>query len=492
MKKQNIEVEGGEILLMSKEGHYAVIPTNHRQEVMDMVKDGCDDCINAYIQTLPKDSDYAEDGSLLPDWNKVKSTLNPKNWGVPDYSDKGDFNTAYAAARKAGEKEFMWNNQRFSTDYDGTPQQQLKETGITDSQLQNRNFIQERLGNNLAPVGYDNITSRLFNAVVMNKKDAINYISNSRLDAYNLYVGKPQTNNTFSISRYIPSKSKDKNVIYYSLNNDEFKDRLINLVNEEEDIAKYLKFIVDKDLPSSREYVMGKFFPSVGEDNNGKYIAYYDKWDLNPLNLKVPFTNKEITTDFGKPFEIYDRIYYRDNPNYNKELFNQLNNELKYTETLKTEYDSYGNYVYRDIDNNIVTLPNNISYLIDYQNELKDKIKNFPKKYIRQYYSDKELSELDINKRNFDTLALQRELSNRGYKLPKSTKKDGSFDGVWGEETKNALIDWQNKNKSKPIVDKATELDKYSKFEYKPNIAVQDNTDVAPEVIIPFVQKKKQ
>lgn len=70
MKKQNIEVEGGEILIMSKEGHYAVIPAKHRQEVMDMIKDGCDNCINNYIQTLPKDSDYAQDGSLLPDWDK--------------------------------------------------------------------------------------------------------------------------------------------------------------------------------------------------------------------------------------------------------------------------------------------------------------------------------------------------------------------------------------------------------------------------------------
>lgn len=67
MKKQNIEVEGGEILIQSKEGHYAVIPAKHRQEVIDMVKDGCDDCINNYIQTLPKDNDYAEDGTLLPD-----------------------------------------------------------------------------------------------------------------------------------------------------------------------------------------------------------------------------------------------------------------------------------------------------------------------------------------------------------------------------------------------------------------------------------------
>ena len=75
MKKQNIEVEGGEILLESKEGHYAIIPAKHRQEVMDMVKDGCDDCINNYIQTLPKESDYAPDGSLLPE----DTSINPDN-----------------------------------------------------------------------------------------------------------------------------------------------------------------------------------------------------------------------------------------------------------------------------------------------------------------------------------------------------------------------------------------------------------------------------
>ena len=63
---------------------------------------------------------------------------------------------------------------------------------------------------------------------------------------------------------------------------------------------------------------------------------------------------------------------------------------------------------------------------------------------------DEELSKLNPNKKNFDTLALQRELSNRGYKLPKSTKQDGSLDGIWGDETKNALLEYrksQNKNK---------------------------------------------
>lgn len=449
MKKQNIEVEGGEILIMSKEGHYAVIPAKHRQEVMDMIKDGCDNCINNYIQTLPKDNDYAEDGSLLPDWDKVKSVLNPKNWGVPDYSDKESKDAAYAAARKAGEKEFMWNNQRFNTKYDGTPEQQLKETGITDEQLQSQNKIKKRLYDNLVPVSYEKPISRTWNAIIKNEKDPIrDKISLKRADAYNLYTGHPQINNTFSIGKYKPTIASENNITYYSLNNDKFKDELFNLVNEEEDIKKYIDFTIDKDLSVSREDVMGRFFLSTGEDVNGKYISYYDKWDINPLNLKIPFTGKEITTDFGKPFEIYDRVYYRDNPNYNQEVLKKLNKELKYAESLKTEYDSNGNIIYKDINNNIVTLPNNMEYLVDYQNKLKDEIKQFPKRYIKQYYSDKELSELDINKRNFDTLALQRELSNRGYKLPISTKEDGTFDGIWGDETENALLDYQIKNKT--------------------------------------------
>jgi hypothetical protein len=40
------------------------------------------------------------------------------------------------------------------------------------------------------------------------------------------------------------------------------------------------------------------------------------------------------------------------------------------------------------------------------------------------YYTDNELQSLSTNKKdkNFDTIALQKELYNRGYKLPNSTK----------------------------------------------------------------------
>ena len=101
MKNTNIEVEGGEILIQSKEGHYAVIPAKHRQELMDMVKGGCDGCINNYIQTLPKDSDYAEDGSLYPEEPVINSD-NPIK--LPEVTVTGEAPT-YIKYKQNWEKE---------------------------------------------------------------------------------------------------------------------------------------------------------------------------------------------------------------------------------------------------------------------------------------------------------------------------------------------------------------------------------------------------
>lgn len=406
MKKQNIEVEGGELLIQSKEGHYAVIPAKHRQEVMDMVKDGCDDCINAYIQTLPKEADYAPDGSLFPDWdkvkNKIKATLNPKNWGVPDYSDKGDFSTAFATARKAGEKEFMWNNNRYSTDipksnrlnkyisnnvypygnwatsesdlkidYDELKKLQYYDNGIytTDKKL-HINDIKKITRNKKGESAYDLYTSKGKSSASGHPKDL-----DASYDALSMFNNQPQKYNSFIESKYKPSDSKDPDMKYYSFN-DKYSRQI------EDDLFLY----DNRDFISSKEnkrQVIGSLIAgaslksyqySKGKDDRGNYVAYYDKNDYGNILDLIPNTN---------PFEIYGRIYYKDYNGQNK----------------------------------------------------------------RMYYTDKELSELDVNKKNFDTLALQRELSNRGYKLPKSTKENGDFDGIWGDETKKALLDYQSKNK---------------------------------------------
>jgi len=117
MNKQNIEVEGGELLIQSKEGHYAVIPAKHRQEVMDMVKGGCDGCINNYIQTLPKASDYAEDGSLYPEEPVINSD-NPIK--LPEVTITAEAPT-YIKYKQAWEKENPFDIDKYVEDRFNNP-----------------------------------------------------------------------------------------------------------------------------------------------------------------------------------------------------------------------------------------------------------------------------------------------------------------------------------------------------------------------------------
>ena len=204
----------------------------------------------------------------------------------------------------------------------------LKEKGILPEQEFQRNKYQENLSNNLFPIGYD--LNNFINALhEKNKKrqnlenearDSSAYASNlipkSRLDAFNFYMGKPQKYNTFDVSNYRPSKETDSKTNYYKLNY--FQDYYApdSNVTDLENLFKTKSLsLAEMDFPflfSKKEKqkvgaadapVMANYTLSKGEDEKGKYYSYYDKWDISPM-------------DFGKPFEIYDRIYY--DPETNK------------------------------------------------------------------------------------------------------------------------------------------------------------------------------
>ena len=455
----NIEAEGNELVLKNKAGDYVIIPKKYRTEVQDMIKDGCHGCIDALVETLPVMEDYAQDGSLLPDWDKIKATLNPKNWEVPDYSDKGDFSTAFATARKAGEKEFMWNNTRYTTNKD------------TDPIIKNPKNEKDIALNNHYKEYYPEFVK--------------NYNSN-----------RPNVNVDPEINRasyYI--RSKTLNVQGYD---DETGDFIAELAHHKQ------KTGIKEDIKSTNEYLR------YGDDKR------YDK---------------EGTIEYDTHRLIEPALYMQRDGNLSKEDILKLQKYLKVKEDGLLGKDTYKAIVDKYYNKDIIKEYLDNSLINDSSKEFKDKIINqkYPDTYDNTmssfylsqigedpninlkglthnkeyyygeddnwegaYFDDNQLLKLNPNNKNFDTLALQIELSNRGYKLPKSTKKNGTFDGILGDETKNALIDWQTKNKPKPVVDKATELDKYSKFEYKPYVAVQDNTYVAPKVIIPFEQKKKE
>ena len=374
----------------------------------------------------------AQLGKYIPSW------ANPMNWGVADYTDKKDFNSAYAAAKKAGEDEFMFNDKRYSTDYKGTPKQEMKSYGITSDQKitgakKVLNPIRENLANLKTGFGYDTPLEDIFSVAkgqetIGDKVLAMDFSNEpsanvaKEQDALRLYMGLPQRANTFTPSRYkegafefsgygnllpevLPSDEFIKNygqplkrVDYpnYELNEQDVKS-LRQHVNSDDDVS-LMKNVAHLHIKPFDDMVMGRHTVRKGKDERGEYLEYIDKFDFDtykyPMNIKVPFTDEEINVEVplgemsdivNKPFDIYGRKYYKD----------------------------YGQGTKKAM-----------------------------------YYTDKELSQLDLKEKNFDTLALQKELSNRGYKLSKSTKSDGTLDGVLGEETKKALADWKKKNKS--------------------------------------------
>jgi len=186
-----------------------------------------------------------------------------------------------------------------------------------------------------------------------------------RDDAFALYLGLPQKNKSFGISEYQPGDSKE-NKYYFKPNylDENLKNRLVAsyfdnkyvggderyprdndnvyIANERGDVFPQKTDSLERagvpfENPMYAEWMvdnpLGDFKMSKGKDEKGHYISIYDTWDLNPFKegkgsssnayaatLKAFAKMKgvdvsddtEISTLFGagKPFEIYDRIYY--------------------------------------------------------------------------------------------------------------------------------------------------------------------------------------
>ena len=455
MEKKLVEVEGQEMAIFSTKGIMAIIPKNKVNWVKKKLNEGCHECIDEFVKTLPdfdNNGQKAEDGVVLgtdpppteetdppkrrdpnqkfyesetiPDtyqaqyllpevgvvaeapkksqFRRAMANLNPKNWSVDDYSDYGSMPEAFEAAKRAGKKEFLYNGERFSTKSDMTEAQQLKVYGITDAQrTYDPSFIKRNLSNLNTDLGYETpISDVVKTAIGLDKGVDFSMFPKHAVakeqDALRLYMGLPQKVDTFKPSKYKKGA--------FEINN--YLDQLPDIMPSDEEINYYGQPLSSDDfvyengkipginvadsetgntLKPLDDFVMGRHTVKKGKDNRGEYIEYMDRFDFDTYKL-MGLPIGEVSDKLNKPFDIYGRKYYKD----------------------------YG----------------------DGQKKA-------------MYYTDQELFSFDPDKKNFDTLALQRELSNRGYKLNESKMESGDFDGILGEETKKALKDWKAKKSKK-------------------------------------------
>ena len=71
-KSIKIEGEGMELILKNSHGDHTIVPANKRDWVKRKLSEGCHDCIDSLVETLPVASQYAQDGSVYPPDKKVQ------------------------------------------------------------------------------------------------------------------------------------------------------------------------------------------------------------------------------------------------------------------------------------------------------------------------------------------------------------------------------------------------------------------------------------
>lgn len=195
---------------------------------------------------------------------------------------------------------------------------ELVHNGITREQRQTyKPIIAETLARGVDPMqGYKTETQHFWRDIVKGRNvefwSRVGEKTDHEEDAWRMYLGMPQQHDTFGISQHRPTKARESTPYYYTLNG--FLDNPLGLVAGEfstiETPQEAIRSIVSQIDIGGGRFVdnqragepMGHFTWTRGADEKGSYISYYDKW-----NLDIPMEQDGF---IGKPFEIYDRLYY--------------------------------------------------------------------------------------------------------------------------------------------------------------------------------------
>jgi len=189
---------------------------------------------------------------------------------------------------------------------------ELAENGITSEQARAYQSINEVFKKGITPFIYEfkhHVRDLFLGTLISGEKKYGEWEGKSkyREDAWSLYLGIPQKNDTFGVSEYQPDISedycyriKDYWKLFIETPVEEGAQSFSGLIQSAEEAQKKGKKYRYYDYHTN---VMGWFSVELGEDEKGSYVAYSDIWDL----AIFPENEKGF---FGKPFHIYDRLYY--------------------------------------------------------------------------------------------------------------------------------------------------------------------------------------
>ena len=258
---------------------------------------------------------------------------------------------------------------RTTVHLNGNPIEELREMGrgyidswVDRNILEPNNYdtkkIGEKLFYGLDPTGYDSPNERIQNAMNGQKRPILGdnlrnpvYAKYLGLDSYVLSNGKhSNVKDNLFVSQFKPQQG-DKDATYYTSPSElMLKGNPLSDENLAMALAARNHYNKDSFVSPTYDEVMGNFTYSFGQDEKGKYLSYYDKWDLNPFKGSL-YDDIDIAEKYGigHPVELYNRRYY-----------DQSDEDFVKKKYRKYWDDFTGNTEYRNISNN--TFLNNPFY----------------------------------------------------------------------------------------------------------------------------------
>ena len=175
------------------------------------------------------------------------------------------------------------------------------------------NSLKERAYRTITPQDYNipKASKEFVSGKNRNKQD----ISPVRNEEWARYLGVPyEGESNFEPSPYRPQKGKTYNtVLRFKDESDILSDQVLNQMLEYQ-----RKTGKNSQLIEGNGGGLGSYTISLGEDTKGKYISYYDDWDINPFKglsakLNIPILSKiEDIVPASNPYTVYGRRYYQD------------------------------------------------------------------------------------------------------------------------------------------------------------------------------------
>jgi len=188
-------------------------------------------------------------------------------------------------------------------------------------------YAKEKMAENINPKGYGKAFERVTSAMVKPEYGSFSHTIDrgvrpslrERQDFLGLMMKGEQQNNTLPISTTRPTNSKNEEAVYY--NSPETENRIKEQLKDPKFLEQFSPN--DKGIYSTTpsynrgdggDNVLGNYTMNLGEDDKGKYVSYYDKWDLDPykhrggaLDMISTIAQKAAGV---KPAEAYGRVYY--------------------------------------------------------------------------------------------------------------------------------------------------------------------------------------